>query len=49
MNASDQTSESCELAEIWQYPFKGFPGQRFVSVEAVPDQLLPADRRFAVA
>ena len=49
MSNSEQTSKPCRLAEIWQYPFKGFPGQRFASVEVLPDQLLPADRRFAVS
>ena len=37
------------LTEIWQYPFKGFPGQRYAHVNATADQLLPADRRFAVS
>ena len=49
MSASDQTSTPCRLAEIWQYPFKGFPGQRFTSVKVIADQILPADRRFAVS
>ena len=49
MSASDQTSPPCRLAEIWQYPFKGFPGQRFPRVKVIADQLLPADRRFAVS
>ena len=49
MSASDQTSTPCRLAEIWQYPFKGFPGQRFPRVKVIADQLLPADRRFAVS
>ena len=49
MSNSEQTSKPCRLAEIWQYPFKGFPGQRFASVEVIADQLLPADRCFAVS
>ena len=49
MSASGQTSTPCRLAEIWQYPFKGFPGQRFASVKVISNQLLPADRRFAVS
>ena len=49
MSVSDQIAAPRRLAEIWQYPFKGFPGQRFASVEVLPDQLLPADRRFAVS
>ena len=49
MGVSGQSSTPRRLAEIWQYPFKGFPGQRFASVEVLPDQLLPADRRFAVS
>ena len=49
VSASEQISTHCRLAEIWQYPFKGFPGQRFSSVEVRPNQLLPADRRFAVS
>ena len=49
MSASDQTSTPCRLTEIWQYPFKGFPGQRFHRVKVIADQLLPADRRFAVS
>lgn len=49
MSVSDQTSTPHRLAEIWQYPFKGFPGQRFASVEVIPDKLLPADRRFAIS
>ena len=49
MSASDRTSTPCRLAEIWQYPFKGFPGQRFPRVKVIADQLLPADRRFAVS
>ena len=49
MSASDRTSTSRRLAEIWQYPFKGFPGQRVPSIKVLADQLLPADRRFAVS
>ena len=49
MSASEQTPTPRRLAEIWQYPFKGFPGQRFLSVKVSADQLLPADRRFAVS
>ena len=49
MSDSEQSSTPCRLAEIWQYPFKGFPGQRFPSVKVIADRLLPADRRFAVS
>ena len=49
MGVSGQSSTPRRLAEIWQYPFKGFPGQRFASVKVIPNQLLPADRRFAVS
>ena len=49
MSAFEQTSTPYRLVEIWQYPFKGFPGQRFPRVKVIADQLLPADRRFAVS
>ena len=49
MSVSEQPSTLFSLIEIWQYPFKGFPGQRYASVNVIPDQLLPADRRFAVS
>ena len=49
MSASHQNSTPFRLAEIWQYPFKGFPGQRFNNVKVIAGQLLPADRRFAVS
>ena len=49
MSVSGKSKNLHKLAEIWQYPFKGFPGQRFASVEVLPGQLLPADRRFAVS
>ena len=49
MSDSSQTPTTSRLTEIWQYPFKGFPGQRFASVEVIPNKLLPADRRFAVS
>ena len=49
MSAYDQTSTPCRLAEIWQYPFKGFPGQRIPNVKVIADQILPADRRFAIS
>ena len=49
MSPSEQTSTPYRLAEIWQYPFKGFPGQRFSNVSVIADQPLPADRRFAVS
>ena len=40
---------SYQLAEIWQFPVKGFPGQHYQSVTLQTDQLLPADRRYAVS
>ena len=40
---------SYKLAEIWQFPVKGFPGQHYQSVTLQTDQLLPADRRYAVS
>ena len=49
MRTCDQTATPYRLTEIWQYPFKGFPGQRYAHVDATPDQLLPADRCFAVS
>ena len=49
MSASDQLTTSYHLTEIWQYPFKGFPGQRYPHVDVTPNQLLPADRCFAVS
>ncbi len=49
MRDFDQLATSYRLTEIWQYPFKGFPGQRYAHVEANPNQLLPADRCFAVS
>ena len=49
MCACDQTITPYRLTEIWQYPVKGFPGQRYAHIDATPDQLLPADRCFAVS
>jgi uncharacterized protein YcbX len=49
MNASDQSITPYNLAEIWRYPVKGFPGQRFASFDVFPDRLLPGDRSFAVS
>ena len=49
MRACDQPATTYRLTEIWQYPFKGFPGQRYTHVDATPDQLLPIDRCFAVS
>ena len=37
------------LAEIWQFPVKGFPGQTYRTVTLSADQLMPSDRRFAVS
>ena len=37
------------LEQIWQFPVKGFPGQIYDTVTVQPDQLLPADRRFAIS
>ena len=49
MRDFDQPATPYRLTEIWQYPFKGFPGQRYAHVDATPNQLLPADRCFAVS
>lgn len=49
MSASDQLATAYHLTQIWQFPFKGFPGQRYAHVDVTPDQLLPADRRFAIS
>ena len=49
MLVSNQLAKPYRLKEIWQYPFKGFPGQRYTFADATPNQLLPADRRFAVS
>ena len=38
-----------QLEEIWQFPIKGFPGQRYPTVTLTANQLLPADRRFAIS
>ena len=49
MSTSFPQENPYHLKEIWQYPFKGFPGQRFGHVDVIPNQLLPADRCFAVS
>jgi len=46
---SQPPSASYRLAEIWQFPVKGLPGQRYDRVPATPGELLPDDRRFAVS
>ena len=42
-----QMVASC--AEIWRYPVKGLAGERLGQVQVRPGQVLPLDRRFAVA
>ena len=38
-----------EIAAIWRYPVKGLAGERLTSVPLTAGQLLPHDRRFALA
>ena len=47
MNDSAQTATTRSLAEIWQYPFKGFLASVMPALMS-SNQLLP-DRRFAVS
>ena len=49
MTDTHNKQTTCELAEIWQFPVKGFPGQSYSSVTLQTDRLLPADRRYAVS
>jgi len=49
MAAALHKQTSYELAEIWQFPVKGFPGYHTHTVSLQTNQLLPVDRRFAVS